>query len=132
PGGADKFVMLEETISKEPLGPVVRRGDEEWGALVKWVLFALIEAEERGVTRENVRALQKKTDPALQWFLNASGQHGKSLGVKPGWVAEVVQQVGNYGEIYDRSFGPRSALKIDRGMNRLWNRGGLIFSPPFQ
>lgn len=133
PGGSERFEILPGNISKEPLGPVVRRGDEEWFTLVRWVLFALIEAEELGVTRENVRTLQKKTtDPALSWFLNSSGQVGGSLKVKPDWVATVIAQVGNYGEIYERYFGTRSALKIERGLNRLWNRGGLLLAPPFQ
>jgi general L-amino acid transport system substrate-binding protein len=133
PDGANRFVILEENISKEPLGPVVRRGDEEWALLIRWVLFALLEAEERGVTRENVGVLQKKaSDPGLQWFLNSSGEHAKSLGVKPGWVADVVAYTGNYGEIYERNFGSQSPLKMKRGLNRLWNQGGLLFSPPFQ
>jgi general L-amino acid transport system substrate-binding protein len=133
PGGPAQFEILPGNISKEPLGPAVRRGDDEWLTLVRWVLFGLIEAEERGVTRENVQALRKKTDdPALQWFLNSSGQLGKSLGLKPAWVADVVAQVGNYGEIYERNLGSRSALKIERGLNRLWTQGGLLYAPPFQ
>lgn len=133
PNGAEKYTILPEVISKEPLAPAVRHGDDEWTMLIRWVLFALIEAEELGVTRSNVRALQKKTDdPALQWFLNECGQRGRALGLKPDWVAEVLSAVGNYGEVYDRNFGAASGLNIERGMNRLWNQGGLLYAPPFQ
>ena len=131
PGGGGRFEILKENISKEPTGPVVRRGDEEWLTLVRWVLFALIEAEERGVTRENVRVLQKEaTDPAVQWFLNSSGQRGKLLGLKPEWVADVVAQAGNYGEMYERHFGSRSPLQLDRGLESpLEPRGGTDCTP---
>jgi len=133
PNGAQKYTILPGAISKEPLAPAVRHGDDEWTMLIRWVLFALIEAEELGVTRSNVRALQKKTDdPALQWFLNECGKRGKALGLKPDWVAEVISAVGNYGEVYDRNFGAASGLNIERGMNRLWNQGGLLYAPPFQ
>lgn len=129
PGGVEKFRILPGEISKEPLAPAVRRGDEEWATLVRWVLFALIEAEERGITSANVRAT---TDPQLRWFLNSSGERGKTLGLKPDWVAHVIAAVGNYGEIYERNFGTVSDLKIERGMNRLWKQGGLLYAPPFQ
>jgi general L-amino acid transport system substrate-binding protein len=133
PEGAKRFKILSEEISKEPLAPAVRRGDAEWTTLVRWVLFALIQAEEYGVTSANVRALQKTaTDPELQWFLNSCGQRGKALGLKPDWVAEVIAAVGNYGEIYERNLGSASALKIARGLNRLWKHGGLLYAPSFQ
>ena len=133
PGGPDQYDILSGAISREPLGPAVRRGDEEWLTLVRWVLFALIEAEERGVTQGNVRALQKKTkDPGLRWLLNSSGELGKSIGLKPDWVADVISRTGNYGEIYERHLGGKSALKMERGLNRLWNKGGLLYAPPFQ
>jgi len=133
PNGAERYTILPGAISKEPLAPAVRRGDDEWTKLIRWVLFALIEAEERGVTKSNVRTLQKETtDPALQWFLNSCGQRGKSIGLKPDWVAEVISATGNYGEIYERNFGAASGLNIERGMNRLWNQGGLLYAPPFQ
>jgi general L-amino acid transport system substrate-binding protein len=128
-----RFKILPGEISKEPLAPAVRRGDAEWTALVRWVLFALIEAEERGVTSSNVRTLQKETDdPDLRWFLNECGQRGKALGLKPDWVADVIAAVGNYKEIYERNFGSASALKLDRGLNRLWKQGGLLCAPLFQ
>ncbi len=133
PGGPDQFRILTERISKEPFGPVVNRGDEQWFALVKWVLFALIEAEERGITRENVRqALQATADPAQQAFLDKTGGYAKALGINPGWVVRIVETIGNYGEMFERNLGSRSALKIDRGLNRLWNQGGLMYSPPFR
>jgi len=133
PEGAKRFKILSEEISKEPLAPAVRRGDAEWTTLVRWVLFALIQAEEYGVTSANVRALQKTaSDKELQWFLNSRGQRGKALGLKPDWVAEVIAAVGNYGEIYERNLGSASALKIARGLNRLWKHGGLLYAPSFQ
>ena len=132
-GGTERFKILPGEISKEPLAPAVLRGDEEWLTLVRWVLFALIQAEEYGVTSANVRTLQKETtDPELRWFLNESGQRVKTLGLKPDWVADVIAAVGNYGEIYERNFGSASSLKIERGLNRLWKQGGLLYAPRFQ
>jgi general L-amino acid transport system substrate-binding protein len=131
-GGAAAYRILPGLISKEPLGPVVRRGDEQWLTLVRWVLFALIEAEERKVTRASVRGLQESaTDPALRRFLGADGQHDNALGVKAGWVVRVIAAVGNYAEIYERNFGGESTLRIERELNRLWSDGGLLYAPPF-
>jgi general L-amino acid transport system substrate-binding protein len=133
PGGPERFRIMPDRISKEPFGPVVNLGDEQWFTLVKWVLLALIEAEERGITRENVRhVLQTTTDPAVQAFLDKGGGYGKALGISPGWVVRVVEGVGNYGEMFERNLGSRSALKIERGLNRLWTEGGLMYSPPFR
>ncbi len=133
PGGAQEYDLLPETISKEPLGPVVRRGDDEWLTLVKWVLYALLEAEERGVTQANVRTLLTTSpDPALRAFLASDGLPEKSLGLSPGWVARVIEAVGNYGEIFERHLGSQSGLHLDRGLNRLWNQGGLMYAPPFR
>jgi general L-amino acid transport system substrate-binding protein len=129
----ERFTILPEAISKEPLAPAVLRKDVEWATMVRWVLFALIEAEERGVTSANVRSLQKETaDPDLQWFLNSCGEGAKALGLKPDWVADVIASVGNYGEIYERNLGSGSTLKLDRGLNRLWKDGGLLYAPSFQ
>jgi len=131
PGGPHGFRILPERISKEPLGPVVNRGDEQWFTLVKWVLLAFIEAEERGITRENVRQiLETSTDPAVLAFLG--GGYAKALGISPGWVVRIVETVGNYGEMFERNLGSGSAMKIERGLNRLWNQGGLMYSPPFR
>ena len=133
PEEAERFNIMPGGISKEPLAPAVRRGDDDLTTLVRWVLFALIQAEEYGVTSANVRTLQKETtDPELRWFLNESGQRGKSLGLKPDWVADVIAAVGNYGEIYERNFGGASGLNIERGLNRLWKQGGLLYAPSFQ
>lgn len=131
-GGAAAYRILPEVISKEPLGPVVRRGDEQWQSLVRWVLFALIEAEERNVTRASVLGLRESAaDPALRRFLGADGGYARALGVDRGWAVRVIAAVGNYGEVYERNFGGGSALRIERGLNRLWSRGGLMYSPPF-
>jgi len=131
--GKEKFAILPGAISKEPLAPAVLRKDVEWITIIRWVLFAIIEAEERGVTSVNVRSLQKETtDPDLQWFLNSCGEGAKALGLKPDWAANVIAAVGNYGEIYEHNLGSDSALKLDRGLNRLWKDGGLLYAPSFQ
>jgi general L-amino acid transport system substrate-binding protein len=131
PGGPIGFRILPERISKEPLGPVVNRGDEQWATLVKWVLLTLIETEEHGITRANVRkVLETSTDPKAQFILREG--YAKALGISPGWVVRVVETVGNYGEMFERNLGSQSALKIERGLNRMWNQGGLMYSPPFR
>jgi general L-amino acid transport system substrate-binding protein len=133
PDGTKKYIILPDLISKEPLGPVVRRGDEEWFTLVRWVLLALIEAEELGITRENVRALKEtSTDPEVQRLLGKTGGFGKALGVDNDWVVRVVGSVGNYGEMFERNLGRGSVLNLERGLNRLWNQGGLMYAPPFR
>jgi general L-amino acid transport system substrate-binding protein len=133
PGGSEAFEILPATISKEPLGPVVRKDDEKWLTLIKWVLYTLIEAEERGVTQANVRGLlETSADPGTRRFLASDGLPEKALGLKPGWVVRVIEAVGNYGEIYERHLGSQSQLKLDRGLNRLWTQGGLLFAPPFR
>lgn len=132
PGGAQAYDIFPEQISKEPLGPALKRGDEEWLVLVKWIYFATIEAEELGVTSKNVQAKAAvKTDPRLTKFLDANGAFAKQLGVSPGWVVRMIEAVGNYGEMFERNLGQESALKLDRGPNRLWRQGGLMYSPPF-
>lgn len=132
-GGSERYKILSEEISEEPLALAVQSGDEEWATLVRWVVFVLIEAERRGVTSTNVRTLQEKnTDPELRWFLESSGKRGRRLGLKPGWVTDIVSAVGNYGEIYERNLGRASGLNIERGRNRLTKQGGLLDAPPFQ
>lgn len=132
PEGSERFKILSEEISVEPLALAVQGGDEEWLTLVRWVLFALMEAEARGVTSANVHELaETTTDPELQWFLQSSGKRGARLGLKPEWVSDIVAAVGNYGEIYERNFGSASGLNIERGMNRLWMHGGVLYAPPF-
>jgi general L-amino acid transport system substrate-binding protein len=133
PGGAKTYSLLPVQISKEPLGPVVRRGDEEWFTLVRWVLFALIEAEEMGVTQKNVRAkAQEKGNPDLERFLGLTGNFGKTLGVSNDWTVRIIESVGNYGEMFERNLGGGGPLGLERGPNRLWNRGGLLYAPPFR
>ena len=125
--------VLPGFIAKEPLGPVVNRGDEEWLTIVRWVLFALIEAEERGVTRERARELRAATrDPGLAAFLGEPPGPGKSLGLADDWVLRVVESVGNYGEIFARHLGAESPAHLERGLNRLWRDGGLLYAPPFR
>jgi general L-amino acid transport system substrate-binding protein len=133
PGGADAFVLMPDRISKEPFGPVVNRGDERWFTIIRWILFALIEAEERGITRENVHSILDTTsDPAVMAFLDKQGGYGKALGINPGWVVRVIETVGNYSEMFERNLGGGSPLKLERGLNRLWTQGGLMYAPPFR
>ena len=127
----DDYVILPELISKEPLGPAVRRGDDEWFTIVKWVVYATLEAEEAGVSSANVDEMKKSsTSPTVQRLLGTSGDMGKLLGLDPDWAYRVIKQVGNYGEIFDRSVGPKSKLKLERGVNALWNDGGLMYAMP--
>jgi len=127
------YVILPEAISKEPLGPAVRRGDDEWFSIVKWVIYATIEAEEYGVTQANVDELKANSEnPVVQRLLGASGEMGKLLGLDNEWAYRVIKQVGNYGEIYDRNVGPDTPIGLDRGMNDLWTRGGLMYAMPIR
>ena len=128
----DDFVILPELISKEPLGPAVRRGDDEWFAIAKWVVFALIEAEEYGLTQANVDAERRSANPAVQRILGTSEDAGKLLGLDKDWAYRAIKAVGNYGEIFERNVGPKSTLKLPRGYNNLWNKGGLIYAPPIR
>ncbi len=133
PGGHGEYLLLPERISEEPTGPVVRRGDEEWLRLVRWTLFALVEAEERGVTRENAATLKKTTkSPAVQRLLGAVGGFGKALGTDNDWALRAIQASGNYGEMFDRNLGKQSRIDLDRGRNRLSKQGGLMWAPPFR
>lgn len=133
PGGAESFDILSERISKEPLGPVVRRGDDDWFTLIRWVLFALIAAEEAGITQDNIAANLKQThDPALRRAFGIEGGFGKALGVGDDWAVRAVKAVGNYGEMFEKNVGRGSKLKLDRGLNRLWTEGGLMYAPPLR
>jgi len=128
---ADDYVILPYVISKEPLGPSVRRGDDEWFQIVRWTLFAALEAEENGLTQANVDQ-QKATskDPAVQRFLGVSEDTGKLLGLDKEWAYRIVKQVGNYGESFERNLGPKTPLALPRGANNLWNKGGLMYAAP--
>ncbi|MEA2987657.1 MAG: ral L-amino acid transport system substrate-binding protein [Alphaproteobacteria bacterium] len=127
---ADDHTILPEVISKEPLGPLVRHGDDQWFDVVKWVMFALVNAEEFGVTSKNVDEMTKSPNPEVKRLLGTEGKYGEALGLDNDWVVRIVKQVGNYGEIFDRNAGEGSLLKIDRGLNRLWSKGGLQYAPP--
>jgi general L-amino acid transport system substrate-binding protein len=130
-GNPADHVILPNLISKEPLGPAVRRGDDEFFTIVKWVVFALIEAEEYGITQENVDAWRATSkDPVVQRILGVSEDTGKLLGLDKEWAYRPLKAVGNYGEIFERNVGPKSALKLPRGANNLWSKGGLIYAPP--
>ena len=126
----DSLIVLPEIISKEPLGPVVRQGDDRWFNIVRWTMFAIIEAEELGVNSNNAKKMLKSENPAVKRLLGTSGKAGENLGLKSDWVYQIVSNVGNYGEMFDRNVGKDSPLKIDRGLNNLWNKGGLMYPMP--
>lgn len=126
----ERFEVLPEVISKEPLGPAVRQGDDQWFKIVRWTLFALVEAEEMGVTKENAASLIESGTVAQKRFLGIESEAGKAMGLDPKWAYQAVSAVGNYGEIFERHLGKDSPLKIDRGLNRLWSDGGLMYAPP--
>ncbi len=126
-----EHVILPELISKEPLGPSVRRGDDEFFTIAKWVQFALIEAEDYGVTQANVDEMSKKTDnPAIGRLLGSTEDTGKLLGLDKSWAANAIKAVGNYGEMFERNVGPKSPLGLPRGLNNLWSKGGIMYAPP--
>lgn len=127
----DDYVILPDIISKEPLGPVVRHGDDNWFDIVKWSLFAMIAAEELGITSANIDQMKDGIDPAFLRFVGREGG-GEGLGLKADWAMQIIKQVGNYGEVFDRNVGMQSPLKIKRGLNNLWNQGGLMYAPPME
>jgi general L-amino acid transport system substrate-binding protein len=128
----EDHVILPDLISKEPLGPAVRRGDDEFFAIVKWVGFALIEAEDYGITQANVDAMMKSDNPAIGRILGSTEDTGKLLGLDKAWAANAIKAVGNYGEMFDRNVGPKSALGLPRGLNNLWSHGGIMYAPPIR
>lgn len=128
----DSAIVLPEIISKEPLGPVVRQGDDDWFNIVRWTMYATLEAEELGVSSANVEAMLKSENPSIKRLIGSSGTAGENLGIKNDWVYQIVKQVGNYGEMFDRNVGKDSPLNIDRGINKLWNQGGLMYSMPIR
>ena len=124
-------IVLPEVISKEPLGPVVRQGDDAWFNIVKWSLNAMIEAEELGVTQANVDDMKANSkSPGVRRLLGLEGISGKGLGLNDDWAYQIIKQVGNYGEIFERNVGADSPLKISRGLNALWSKGGIMYAPP--
>jgi general L-amino acid transport system substrate-binding protein len=124
--------VLPEVISKEPLGPLVRHGDDQWFDIVKWTLFAMIDAEELGVTQKNVDDMAKSDKPELKRVFGTDGNLGEQLGLTKDWVSRIVKAVGNYGESFDRNVGAGSKLGIARGLNALWNKGGIQYAPPIR
>lgn len=126
-----EYVVLPEVISKEPLGPAVRQGDDEWFKIVRWTLFAMLNAEELGVDSQTVVDMAKTTkNPDIARLLGTEGEFGKDLKLPKDWAVQIVKQVGNYAEVFNRNVGAGSELKIDRGLNALWNKGGLQYAPP--
>ena len=128
----DEHVVLPEVISKEPLSPVVRQGDDQWFDVVKWTVYALVNAEELGVTKANVDEQAKSQNPSIKRLLGVEGDFGTPLGLTKDWAVKAIKAVGNYGEIFDRNVGEGSKLKIKRGLNSLWNKGGLVYAPPIR
>lgn len=128
----DEHVLLDVTMSKEPLGPVTINNDSAWFDAVKWITYALIQAEEFGITQGNVEEMKNSDSPDIQRFLGTEGSLGSEMGLPNDFAARVIKHVGNYGEIYGRNLGEGSQFKLERGLNDLWTNGGLIYSPPFR
>ena len=128
----DDYIILPEIISKEPLASVVRQGDDQWLNVVKWTQYAMVDAEELGVTSKNVDDMMKSDNPDIRRLLGVEGDQGKGLGLPNDWAYKIVKTVGNYGEVFDRNVGEGSKLKIKRGLNALWNKGGLQYAPPIR
>ena len=129
-GRADEFVLLAETFTLDPVAPAYRQGDAQWGAIVDWTVHALVQAEASGVTQANVAAMHDSADPAVQRLLGIDFAAGRALGLEHDWAARMIAAVGNYGEIYDRTAGEGSPLRLPRGLNALWTRGGLMHPLP--
>jgi general L-amino acid transport system substrate-binding protein len=125
-------VLLPETISKEPLGPAIRQGDQQWGDLCRWTLFALVNAEELGVSSKNADQMLNSTSPEVRRLLGKEGGFGAELGLTNDWAYRIVKRLGNYGEIYERAVGQNTPLKLPRGLNNLWNHGGIMYAPPIR
>ena len=128
----DDNIVLPEIISKEPLGPAVRQGDEKWTKIVMWTHYAMLTAEELGVTKANVDEMLKSTNPDVKRLLGTEGKFGEGLGLTNDWAVKIIKAVGNYGEAFDRNVGNGSQLKIARGINALWSKGGLQYAPPIR
>jgi general L-amino acid transport system substrate-binding protein len=128
----DEHMILPDVISKEPLGPVVRQDDVQWFNIVKWVHFAMVNAEELGVTSKNIEESLKSDNPDVRRLLGTEGSYGERMGLTKDWAARVIRLVGNYGEVYERTVGVGSALGIPRGINQLWSKGGILYAPPIR
>lgn len=128
----DDYTILPEIISKEPLAPVVRHGDDQWFDIVNFSVLAMIAAEELGITSKNVDQMVNSEDPKIQRFLGVTAGNGKALGLDEKWAYNIIKQVGNYGEVFERNVGVNTPLKLERGLNALWTNGGLMYAPPFK
>ena len=128
----DDSIVLPEIVSKEPLAPVVRQGDDQWFDVLRWTVFAMLNAEEYGVTSKNVDDMKKSDNPNIRRLLGVEGDFGKSLGLSNDWSYDIVKQVGNYGEVFERNLGDGSPLKIKRGINALWDKGGIQYGMPIR
>ena len=128
----DDHMILPEIISKEPLGPATRQGDDQWADVVRWVFNATVAAEELGVTSSNVDSMKSSTNPEIKRLLGVEGSQGEELGLSTDWAYQVIKQIGNYGEIFERNIGINTPIGIVRGLNALWTNGGLQYSPPFR
>ncbi len=126
----EAHVILPDIISKEPHAPVVRHGDDQWFDIIRWTVFALLAAEELGVTQANVEAQRDSQNPEIRRLLGLTGDHGPLMGLDRAWALNAIRAVGNYGEIFERNLGMGSAVKLPRGLNDLWTRGGLMYAPP--
>src|ERR671913_779805 len=126
----DEHIVLPEIISKEPLGPAVRHGDNQWGDIVRWVHYAMLNAEELGVTKANVNEMLKSANPEIKRLLGTEGKFGDAIGLPNDWAVRVIRHIGNYGESFERNIGAGSPLKIQRGQNALWTKGGLQYGQP--
>jgi general L-amino acid transport system substrate-binding protein len=128
----DEHIILPDVISKEPLGPVVRQGDMQWFNIVKWVYFAMVNAEELGVTSKNIDEAMKSEKPGVKRLVGTEENYGERIGLTKDWAARVIRLVGNYGEVFERTVGVDSALGIPRGINQLWSKGGIQYAPPIR
>ena len=128
----DDYVLLPERLSKEPLAPAVLGGDDRWLEIVNWTVYATIQAEEFGINSQNVDTFLKSDDPAIKRFLGVDASLGEAIGLDPKFAYNIVKKVGNYGEIFERNLGKSTKIGFDRGLNRLWTQGGLVYSPPFR
>jgi general L-amino acid transport system substrate-binding protein len=125
-------IILPEIISKEPLGPAVRHGDDQWFDVVKWTLFAMIDAEELNISSKTLDEAMKSANPEIKRFVGTEGNYGEQLGLTKDWAVRIIKLVGNYGESFERNVGQGSPLKIERGLNKLWNKGGIQYAPPIR
>jgi general L-amino acid transport system substrate-binding protein len=125
-------IILPDIISKEPLAPVVRQRDDDWMMIVKWTLYAMINAEELGITSKNIDEALKSKKPEVMRLVGTEGAYGEDLGLSKDWAARIIRHVGNYGEVYERNVGAESKLKIPRGLNQLWSAGGIQYAPPMR